>query len=186
MAQIAAPAAFASSGKISGVGLARAKTSGFAFMLRIISWFTAPATDNPMKRSRPCIASASDPASYPALVIAAISFLIQFIPFGPTGVDDAGRVADDEVADADADEQLAHRDRARARAVDDDREILELAPGEAAGVDHSGQHDDRGAMLVVMEDRDVGLLPQPLLDVEAARRGDVLEVDAAERRARAV
>ena len=44
------------------------------------------------------------------------------------------------------------------------------------------QHDDRGAVLVVVEDRDVERLLQPPLDLEAARRGDVLEVDAAERR----
>ena len=37
-------------------------------------------------------------------------------------------------------------------------------------------------MLVVVEDGDVQDLPQPALDLEAARRGDVLEVDAAEDR----
>ncbi len=37
-------------------------------------------------------------------------------------------------------------------------------------------------MLVVVEDRDVELVLQPLLDLKAARRGDVLEVDPAERR----
>ena len=37
-------------------------------------------------------------------------------------------------------------------------------------------------MLVVVEDRDVEQLLEPLLDLEAARRGDVLEVDAAEAR----
>ena len=35
-------------------------------------------------------------------------------------------------------------------------------------------------MLVVVEDGDVQRLSQPALDLEAARRGDVLEVDAAE------
>jgi hypothetical protein len=35
-------------------------------------------------------------------------------------------------------------------------------------------------VLIVVEDRDVELLAQPLLDLEAARRGDVLEVDPAE------
>ncbi len=42
------------------------------------------------------------------------------------------------------------------------------------------QHDDRGAVLVVVEHRDVDELAQPALDLEAARRGDVLQVDAAE------
>ena len=44
------------------------------------------------------------------------------------------------------------------------------------------QHDDRRAVLVVVEDRDVERLAQAPLDLEAARRGDVLEVDAAEDR----
>ena len=48
-------------------------------------------------------------------------------------------------------------------------------------VEQRRQHDDRGAVLVVVEDRDVERLLQPPLDLEAARRGDVLEVDAAER-----
>ena len=43
-----------------------------------------------------------------------------------------------------------------------------------------GEHDDRRPVLVVVEDRDVELLVQPALDLEAARRRDVLEVDAAE------
>ena len=43
-------------------------------------------------------------------------------------------------------------------------------------------HDDGRAVLVVVEDRDVEALLQPALDLEAARRADVLEVDAAVRR----
>ena len=49
-------------------------------------------------------------------------------------------------------------------------------------VGQRGQHADRGAVLVVVEDRDVQQLAQPRLDLEAARRGDVLQVDAAVRR----
>ena len=59
-------------------------------------------------------------------------------------------------------------------------------PGFAAGqlqrVGERGQRDDRGAVLVVVEDRDVEPLLEPVLDLEAARRRDVLEVDAAEGR----
>src|SRR5260370_35259651 len=47
-------------------------------------------------------------------------------------------------------------------------------------VDQAGRRDDGGAVLVVMEDRDVHQLAQALLDDEAFRRLDVLEVDAAE------
>ena len=60
----------------------------------------------------------------------------------------------------------------------------ELLLHAAQRVGQRGQHDDRGAVLVVVEDRDVEAGPQPALDLEAARGGDVLEVDAAEARAR--
>ena len=48
-------------------------------------------------------------------------------------------------------------------------------------VDEGGEHHDRGAVLVVVEDRDVQAGPQPALDLEAPRRRDVLEVDARRR-----
>ena len=67
-----------------------------------------------------------------------------------------------------------------ARAVDHHLHILEIAAGEVAGVDQAGGGDDRGAVLVVMEHRDVHPLAQCLLDDEAFGRGDVFQVDAAE------
>ena len=62
------------------------------------------------------------------------------------------------------------------------RDVLRALADDAQGVEQRGEHDDRRAVLVVVEDRDVELGAQPPLDLEAARRGDVLEVDAAERR----
>ena len=50
------------------------------------------------------------------------------------------------------------------------------------GVDQGGGGDDGGAVLVVVEDRDVHGLLEGLLDVEALRGLDVLQVDAAEGR----
>ena len=61
--------------------------------------------------------------------------------------------------------------------------VVDVAPGEMQRVDQAGRGDDRRAVLVVMEDRDVHQLAQALLDDEALRRLDVLEVDAAEGRA---
>ncbi len=58
-----------------------------------------------------------------------------------------------------------------------------LPVGEVAGVDQAGGGDDRGAVLVVMEDRDVHKFAQALLDDEAFRRLDVFQVDPAEARA---
>ena len=57
---------------------------------------------------------------------------------------------------------------------------LHVAAGELERVDQAGGRDDRGAVLVVVEDRDVHQLAQALLDDEAVGRLDVLEVDAAE------
>ena len=61
----------------------------------------------------------------------------------------------------------------------DDLAVGELLADHAQRVAQRAEHDDRGAVLVVVEDRDVEQLAQPRLDLEAARRGDVLEVDAA-------
>ena len=78
--------------------------------------------------------------------------------------------------------QLGAGDRRGAGAVHDDPDVRELAAGEVAGVDQAGRGDDRRAVLVVVEHRDVHPLLQRLLDNEAVRRRDVLEVDPAEGR----
>ena len=70
-----------------------------------------------------------------------------------------------------------------AGAVDDEPGRLDVAAGEIERVDQAGGGDDGGAVLVVMEDGDVHQLAQALLDDEAFRRLDVLEIDAAEGRA---
>ena len=62
------------------------------------------------------------------------------------------------------------------------RVCLMSRPGEVHGVDHAGGGDDGGAVLVVVEDGNVHQFAQALLDDEALRRLDVLEIDAAERR----
>ena len=79
-------------------------------------------------------------------------------------------------------DQLGAGDRRRAGAVDHHLDVGKLAAGEVAGVDQARGGDDRGAVLVVVEDRDVHPLAQGLLDDEAVGRGNVLEVDAAEAR----
>jgi hypothetical protein len=80
--------------------------------------------------------------------------------------------------------QLDAGDGGGARAVHHQLDVgLSLRPVRSAGIDQAGGADDGGAVLVVMEDRDVHQLAQALLDDEALRRLDVLEVDAAEGRA---
>src|SRR3546814_1516560 len=79
-------------------------------------------------------------------------------------------------------DQLGAGDRRRAGAVDDDADILEVAPGQVARIDQPGGGDDRGAVLVVVKDGDVHPFLQRRLDDEAVGRGDILQVDAAEAR----
>ena len=55
-------------------------------------------------------------------------------------------------------------------------------PRELQRVDDRGADDDGGAVLVVVEHRDLHALLELRLDLEALRRLDVLEIDAAEGR----
>ena len=105
--------------------------------------------------------------------------------FLAAAIDDALGVAQDDVGGLEADrlDQVETGDARGARAVADEPRRLDVAAGEMHGVDHAGGGDDRGAVLIVVEDRNVHHLAQALLDVEALRRLDVLEIDAAERRA---
>ena len=91
-------------------------------------------------------------------------------------------VPDDDVADTGSEEQGDDRGPGRAGAGDGELDLGQLLADHAQRVGERGQDHDRGAVLVVVEDRDVEGLPQPPLDLEAARRGDVLEVDAPESR----
>ena len=75
---------------------------------------------------------------------------------------------------------FADRDAGGAEPDDQHAQVLEAAAGELDRVEQRGEHDDRGAVLVVVEDGDVERRAEALLDLEAARRRDVLEVDAAE------
>ena len=99
-------------------------------------------------------------------------------------VDHALAVAHDDmvVRHAHRLDQLGAGDRGGAGAVHHHLDVLHPAAGEVAGVDQPGGADDRGAVLVVVHDRDVHALAKGLLDDEAFRGGDVLEVDAAEAR----
>ena len=91
-------------------------------------------------------------------------------------------VAEDDVAGLESDrlDELGASDARRARPVDHKARLLDVAAREMKRVDEAGRRDDRGAVLIVMEDRDVHELAKPRLDDEAFGGADVLEVDAAE------
>ena len=81
--------------------------------------------------------------------------------------------------EADRLEQFEAGDAGGAGAVADELGVLDVAAGQIERVDQAGGGDDRGAVLVVVEDRNVEQFAQALLDDEALRRLDVFEVDAA-------
>jgi len=60
-----------------------------------------------------------------------------------------------------------------AGAVYDNAAVLFFLAGDTQTVDDAGKHHDGGAVLVVMEDRNVEHFLQALLNLKAARRGDV-------------
>ena len=99
-------------------------------------------------------------------------------------VDDALAVADDHVLarDAELDEKLEAGDRRGAGARARERNLLGLLADQTQAVEDRRVDADRGAVLVVVEDRNVHPLLQLRLDLEALGRLDVLEVDGAEGR----
>ena len=89
-------------------------------------------------------------------------------------------VGDGNVADARLEQDLRAGDAGRSCPADDRAQVAEGATGELCGVFERCEYDDRRTVLVVVEDGDVELLLEPVLDLEAARGRDVLEVDPAE------
>ena len=110
--------------------------------------------------------------------------LVRVHPLDAPLVDDPLGVAHDHVVrlDAEGDGELGAGVGRGAGAVDDDADILDLLADEVEGVEQGGRGDDGGAVLVVVEDRDVHGLLQLFFDVEALGGLDVLQVDAAEGR----
>ena len=97
-----------------------------------------------------------------------------------TLADDAMNVAHDDIAEAHLHEKLADRTAGRARTVDDDLQLAHLLAGDLYGIQKCRSYHDRGTVLVIVEYEDVALFLQLLLDLEAARSRDVLEVDTTE------
>ena len=75
---------------------------------------------------------------------------------------------------------LADGDARAARAVDDHLGFADVLFHHAQGVDQRRADDNGGAVLVVMEHGNIANFLQALFNFKAPRRGDVLQVDAAE------
>ncbi len=96
--------------------------------------------------------------------------------------DRALAVDTDDVGHARFHQDLGAGHPRRPDARDDDVEVGHLLVDDLQRVLQRRQHNHRGAVLIVVEHRDVEQFLQPFLDLEALRRGDVFEVDAAEHR----
>ena len=97
-------------------------------------------------------------------------------------VDHALAVDQQDVAQISAEfHQQIHRGNPRRTGADaDDARFLETLALQFQGVEQTGGDDDGGAVLVVVENRDVEPFAQAFLDLETARRRNILEIDAAE------
>ncbi len=77
-------------------------------------------------------------------------------------------------------QQIHTGDRRRARARDHHPHVGQILLDDAQTVEDRRGADDRRAVLIVMEDRDIHPLAQLLLDVETLRRFNIFRVDTAE------
>jgi hypothetical protein len=113
---------------------------------------------------------------------ARVALLVR-IGIGPARIDHAAEVCDRHVflAQSHRDQQVEAGERRGAGARARDLDLADVLADHLEPVEHCGRDDDRRAVLVVVEHRDLHALAQLPFDVEALRRLDVLEVDAAER-----
>ena len=101
---------------------------------------------------------------------------------GAVRVEDAVLINGDDVLSA---RDLQHVDDGRARragAVLDDLDVLNALADDLQGVEHTRQHDDGCAVLVVVEHGDVEVTLEFGFDFKALGAADVLQVDTAEGR----
>ena len=96
-------------------------------------------------------------------------------------VDDAAGVQQDDVARSRRSSRISATAMPAAPAPETTtRRLSSVAAGHLGGVGQGGEDHDGGAVLVIVHDRAVQGLDELLLEFEAARGGDVLEVDGAE------
>jgi hypothetical protein len=110
--------------------------------------------------------------------------LVRVHQFGAALPDHAGQVRDPNVLarHTELDEQAQAGERRSAGTGGDELDLQDVLAGDGQAVKQCCADDNRGAVLVVVEHGDLHALAQLALDVEAIRRLDVFEVDAAERR----
>ncbi len=139
-----------------------------------------PLTETPANTSAPCMAS----ARVRAPVVDGKALLVGIHARGAALEDHALGIDHQEVLrfNAEGDVEIRTGDPGGAGAREDHLDVLDFFLCDFEGVEEGGAGDDGGAVLVVVKDRDVAALLERLLDLEALRCADVLEVDAAQGR----
>ena len=168
----------ASSGLISETGLASARTSGSAAMVISISGFKHVG----------CREAEEDVGADDGLGQRAhrrrlgVAGLVGVHAGRPALVDHAVDVGGDDVLARQAEcyQEVEAGERRGTGTAGHELAVRELLLGQHQAVGDRGTDDDRGAVLVVVEDRDLHPRLELLLDDEAVGRLDVLEIDGAE------
>ncbi len=94
--------------------------------------------------------------------------------------DDAFAVAHDYIVHADSLQQFGNGHAGCARTAEYDRAVFEFFTDEFQCVEDGTQANYCSAVLVIVENRDIGFLFELLLDFKATGCGDVFQIDAAE------
>src|SRR5215218_6427349 len=92
-------------------------------------------------------------------------------------MDDAARVATDDVPDAGGEQDLGARYARGPDTVDHDLQVLHLLTDDLERVDQSRQNHDRRPVMVGVESGHIALRLEALLDRETPRRGYVRQVE---------
>ena len=171
-------ASLASSGRISGSGLASARISGrsaiFLDHLRLEHAGGRQPQEN--------VGAGDDFAQRARRGLPGVARLVGVHLLDAAGVDHALDVGDRDVLHLhpEADQQVQAGQRRGARARDRQLGTADVLAHDLQPVQHGGGNDDGRAVLVIVKHRNLHPLAELALDVKTFGRLDVLEVDAAE------
>ena len=171
-------AALTTSGRISGSGLASARISGLVRHLR--QPFRLQHIGR--RQAQKDIGAGQHFAQGAGVGLAGIARHVGRHVVAPGPIDHALDVGEGDIVHRQAHrhQQIDTGQRRRARARRHQLDLGQFLALQHQPVADGGGADDGGAVLVVMEDRNLHPLAQLLLDDETFRRLDVFQIDAAE------
>ena len=96
-------------------------------------------------------------------------------------MNDAAGVQNNHILHASSDQHLCAGDAGCACAGDDYAKVLQATAQQRTGITEGGGGYHGSAVLIIMHNGNVQVILQPLLQLKAPRRGNILQVDCAER-----